>query len=208
MGLSLNVKKTECMVVSKKSLKPKCNLISKGEQSKQITKFKCLGYIITSDGKCTNEIRKRIPIAKDTFQKIKSVFTNRNIKMNTKIRVMKTYVWSVLLYGCECWTINKERERQLAAVEMWFIRRMMRISCREKKSNGAVLKDANSERSLIKTIRKRQLTFFGHICRHKGLEHLSITGKIEGKRSRGKQGTTFIESVNSWEESWVVTTTS
>ena len=57
-------------------------------------------------------------MAKDTFQKMKSIFTNRNIKMNTKIRVMKTYVWSVLLYGCECWTINKEMERKLAAVEM------------------------------------------------------------------------------------------
>ena len=130
---------------------------------------------------------KRIAMAKDTFQKMKSVFTNRNIKMNTKIRVMKTYVWSVLLYGYECWTINKEMERKLAAVEMWFIRRMMRISWTEKKSDESVLKDANLERSLIKTIRKRQLTFLGHICRHKGLEHLSITGKIEGKRSRGRQ---------------------
>ena len=164
MGLSLNVKKTECLVVSKKSLNPKCNLISKGEHIKQITKFKYLGYIITSDGKCTNEIRKRIAMAKDTFQKMKSVFTNRNIKMNTKIRVIKTYVWSVLLYACECWTINKEMERKLAAVEMWFIRRMMRISWTEKKSNDSVLTDANLERSLIKTIRKRQLTFLGHIC--------------------------------------------
>ncbi|GFO25476.1 eukaryotic translation initiation factor 3 subunit f [Plakobranchus ocellatus] len=81
---------------------------------------------------------------------------------------------------------------------MWFIRRMMRISWTEKKSNELVLKEANLERSLIKTIRHRQTQFLGHICRHKGLEHLAITGKIEGKRSRGRQRITFIENLKSW----------
>ena len=113
------------------------------------------------------------------------MFTYRNIKVNTKIRVMKTYILSVLLYGCEYWTLCKEMERKLAAVEIWFIRRVMRISWIEKKSNEAVLKDANLERSLIKAIRKRQLTFLGPNCRHKGLEHLSITGKIEGHAHLG-----------------------
>ncbi|GFO04706.1 retrovirus-related pol polyprotein line-1 [Plakobranchus ocellatus] len=69
MGLSLNVKKTECMVISKKSSNPKCNLVSKGEKIKQVTKFKHLGYLITSDGRCTSEISKRIAMAIDTFQK-------------------------------------------------------------------------------------------------------------------------------------------
>ncbi|GFO19860.1 eukaryotic translation initiation factor 3 subunit f [Plakobranchus ocellatus] len=67
-----------------------------------------------------------------------------------------------------------------------------------KKSNELVLKEANLERSLIKTIRQRQLQFLGHICRHKGLEHLAVTGKIEGKCSKGRQRITFIENFKSW----------
>ena len=198
MGLSLNVKKTECMVVSKKIINPKCNIFSKGEQIKQVKKFKYLGHLITSDGKCVNEITKRIAISKDAFQKMKSVLTNRNITMTTKLRVLKAYVWAVLLYGCECWTLNKETTRKLEAVEMWFLRRIMRISWTEKRTNDSILKEANIERSLIKTIRKRQLEFLGHICRKKDLEYLSITGKIEGRRSRGRQRTTYIESLRSW----------
>ena len=197
MGLSLNVKKTECMVVSKKSSNPRCSLVSKGEHIKQVTKFKYLGYLITSDGRCTTEIRKRIAMAKETFQKMKPILTNRNVTMTTKTRILKTYIWSVLLYGCECWTINKVMERKLEAAEMWFIRRMLRVSWTDKKTNEAVLKEANLERSLMKTLRQRQLKFLGHVCRHKGLEHLAITGKIEGKRSRGRQRITFIESLNS-----------
>ncbi|GFO28957.1 endonuclease-reverse transcriptase [Plakobranchus ocellatus] len=68
---------------------------------------------------------------------------------------------------------------------MWFIRRM-RISWTERKSNKQVLKEAYLERSLIKTIRQRQLRFLSHICRHKSLEHSAITEKIEDKRSRAK----------------------
>ena len=99
--------------------------------------------------------------------------------MTTKMRVIKSYVWSVLLYGCECWTITKDIENRLEAAEMWFIRRLRGTSWKEKKSNETVMKEANIERSLIKTFRKIQMQFVGHLCREKGLEHLSLTGKIE-----------------------------
>ncbi|GFN81468.1 craniofacial development protein 2 [Plakobranchus ocellatus] len=73
--------------MSKKSSNPKCNLVSKDEQIKQVTKFKYLGYLITSDGRCASEISKRIAMAKDTFQKMKPILANRNMSMTTKIRL-------------------------------------------------------------------------------------------------------------------------
>ena len=75
---------------------------------------------------------------------------------------------------------------------------MLKISWKEKKSNEAVLEDAETKRSLIKTIRKRQMEFLGHLNRHKDLEHLALTGKIEGKRSRGRKRLTYLESLNVW----------
>ena len=89
-------------------------------------------------------------------------------------------------------------KKKLEAAEMWFIRRMLRVSWTEKKTNDAVLDDAGVGRSLIKTIRKRQLQFLGHLNRAKGLEHLVLTGKIEGKRSRGRQRTKYLNSLNNW----------
>ena len=126
------------------------------------------------------------------------ILKNRNMSFSTKFRVLKTYVWSILLYGCESWTITTETRKRLEAAEMWFFRRMLRISWTEKRTNESILEETNQERSLINTIRKRQLKFLGHICRHRGLEFLSLTGKIEGKRSRGRQRITFLESLNSW----------
>ena len=62
------------------------------------------------------------------------ILKNRNISMTTKFRVLKTYVWSTLTYGCECWTITSDIEKKIEAAEMWFIRRMLRISWAEKKN--------------------------------------------------------------------------
>ena len=144
------------------------------------------------------EIKKRIAIAKDAFQKLSPILKNRSISMNTKFRVLKTHVWFVMVYGCECWTLTKDIEKRIEAAEMWFIRRMLRISWTDRKSNECVLQEANVQRSLIKTIRKRQLEFLGHVSRRKGLEYLSVTGKVEGKRGRGRQRMTFIDSLNFW----------
>ena len=94
---------------------------------------------------------------------------------------------STLTYGCECWTITSDIEKKIEAAEMWFIRRMLRISWTEKKPNVNVLREGNVQRSLLKTIRKRQMEFLGHVCRRRGLEFLSLTGKVEDKRDRGKQ---------------------
>ncbi|GFO36978.1 endonuclease-reverse transcriptase [Plakobranchus ocellatus] len=97
----------------------------KGEKIKQVTKFKHLGYLITSDRRRTSEISKRLATAKDTFQKKKPVLTKKNISMDTRITVMK--------YG-QCYYTEvsvgqyARKERELEAVEMWFIRRMMRSS--------------------------------------------------------------------------------
>ena len=192
LGLSLNVKKTECMVVYKKKNNPECKLFSKGEQIRQVQKFKYLGYTLTS------KIKKRIAIAKASFQKMSTILKNRNISFSTKLRVLKTYVWSILLYGCETWTITAEIKKNLEAAEMWFYRRMLRISWKEKRTNESILEETNQERSLINTISERQLKFLGHICRHKGLEFLSLTGKIEGTRSRGRQRITFLDSLSSF----------
>ena len=156
-GLQLNAKKTECMVISKQSDIPVCNILCKGERIKQVDTFKYFGFTITPDARCDTEIKKRIDLSKDTFTKMKSIFTNRNIKAYTKINTLKAYIWSILLYGCECWTLTKDLERRLEAAEMWYTRRTMRTPWTEKKSNEVVMEMAGYKRSLLKTIRKRQL---------------------------------------------------
>ena len=72
------------------------------------------------------------------------------------------------------------------------------MSWTEHITNREVLRKAGSERSLLNTIRKQQLKFLGHIMRKEGLENLTLTGQIEGKRSRGRQRLIYLEGLNNW----------
>ena len=90
------------MVISKQSDVPVCDILCKGDRIKQVDTCKYLGFIITPDARCDTEIKKRIALSKDTFSKMKSIFTNRNIKVYTKINTLKAYIWSTLPYGCGC----------------------------------------------------------------------------------------------------------
>ncbi|GFO46727.1 hypothetical protein PoB_007323200 [Plakobranchus ocellatus] len=68
------------------------------------------------------------------------------------------------------------------------------------KSNFIALpkKPANKRRSLVRTIRKRQATFLGHVIRRAKLKHLVTTGKFEGKRSRGRQREKIMDGLATW----------
>jgi len=154
--------------------------------------------MITTDGKCDQEIRKRIGLAKAAFEKLGSILKNNRVSMNTRLRVLNCYVLSILTYGSECWTISQRMEKQIEAAEMWFLRRMLRISWTERMSNQEVLEKARTERFIIKLIRKRQLEFLGHIMRKGELENLSVTAKINGRHDRGRQRLTYIASLSKW----------
>ena len=137
-------------------------------------------------------------MAKDAFQKLGKILKDRKMSMDTKMRVLDCYVNSTLTYGSEYWTISTQMEGRLKAVETWFLRRMFRISRMDHITNKEVLRRAGRERSLVKSIRKRQLQFLEHIMRKERLENLTLTGRIEGKRSRGRQRLTYLGSLSKW----------
>ena len=96
------------------------------------------------------------------------------------------------MYGCEAWTISETMKKQLKAAEMWFLRRMMKISWIKKVTNEKVLRKAQTERQVMKQIVKRQYSFLGHILGKGGIEYQVVAGKVEGKRDRGRQRQTFL----------------
>jgi len=93
-------------------------------------------------------------------------------------------------------TISETMKERLRAVEMWFLRRMLKISWTEKKSNLEVRRAAGVQRTLVKTIRQGQLDFFGHVMRRQGKEVLVVTGKVEGRRARGRQRQKYLDSLS------------
>ena len=198
MGLSLNSEKTEIMVVSKKNITPDCKIEVDGKILKQVKKFKYLGTFVTSDGRSDTEIKCRIGQSKKAFNNMKNIFKDRNISMELKLRLLQCYIEPILLYGSEAWTITKEMYKRIEATEMWFIRRMLRVSWTERKRNEEVLIEAGYTRSLMKKLETRKARFFGHVIRRDGLENLVATGRIDGKRAPGRQRTKILDDLTKW----------
>ena len=92
------------------------------------------------DGKSEGEIRSRIGLAKNAFSKRYKLLTNKNISLKTRLRLTKCYVWSLLTYACDIWTLSKQMEAKIEAFEMWSYRRITKISWKEMKGNAEVLK--------------------------------------------------------------------
>src|SRR5688572_10031804 len=99
-------------------------------------------------------------MAKEKFYKLTNIFHNHNIRLSTKLNVLNTYVCSILLYASECWTMSAAMTKRLEAVEMWFYRRILRISYTKHITKEEVLNRMGTSSKLIITVRSRQMSFF------------------------------------------------
>ena len=86
------------------------------EKLEQVTQYRYLGSWVTEDGKCDLEVKARIGMAKDAFWKYKELLKG-NIGLQTKKRILHCYVYSVLKYVCESWTMNLIQ--RINAFEQW-----------------------------------------------------------------------------------------
>ena len=99
------------------------------------------------------------------------------------------------MYGCESWNINKECRKKLEAMEMRIWRRILKIPWTQRVKNEEVLRRVQSKRELMTTIYQRQLKFMGHIERKQGLELICMTGKLEGRRMKGRPRKKYLDGV-------------
>ena len=104
-------------------------------------------------------------------------------------------VFSVVMYGCESWTIKRAKHQRIDAFELQCWRRFLRVPWTAKKSNQSILKEINPEYSLEGLMLKLKLQYFGHLMlRTNSLEKILMLGKIEGRR-RGQQRMRWLDGI-------------
>ena len=121
-----------------------------------------------------------------------SIFKSRDITLPTNVRLVKTMVFPVVMYGCESWTVKKAECQRTDAFELWCWRRLLRVPWTARRSNQPILK-INPGISLEGMMLKLKLQFFVHLMRRvDSLEKTLMLGGTEGRRRRGQEekGTT------------------
>ncbi len=80
---------------------------------------------------------------------------------------MKVLVWTTVTYGAEGWTLKSEEKKEIQAAEMWFHRRLLNVTYKDRKTNVSVLQDLNTERQLFGQVVKRKLTYLDMLAERK-----------------------------------------
>lgn len=199
MGLNINVAKTKFMVFSRQPYL-NASLEVNGQNIERVSSFKYLGCYITEQLDPEKEVRCRIESARATFKKMRSLFCNDSLNLKLRQRMIKCYIWSVLLYGAEVWTLKAATINRLEAFEMWLHRRMLKIPWVALQRNEAVLDRANTVRELLTTVKCRKLAYLGHVLRGNRYRILQLImkGKIEGRRGVGRKQISWLKNIRDW----------
>ena len=101
-GLKLNIQKTKIMTSS-----PITSWQIDGETMETVRDFIYLGSRITADGDCNHEIKRCLLLGRKAMTNLDSMLKSRDITLPTKVHMAKAMVFSVVMYGCQSWTIKK-----------------------------------------------------------------------------------------------------
>ena len=127
--------------------------------------------------------------------KLDTILKSRDTTLSTKVHLVKAMVFSVVMYGCESWTIRKAERRRIDAFELWCWRRLLRVPWTARRSSQSILK-ISPGCSLEGLMLKLKLQYFGHLMwRADSFEKTLVLGKIEGRRRRGQQRMSWLDGI-------------
>ena len=119
-----------------------------GETVETVTYFIFLGSKITAHGDWSYEIKRCLLLGSKVMTQLDSILKSRDITLPTKVHLVKAMVFSVVMYGCESWSIKKAECWRIDAFELWCWRKLLRVPWTARRSNQSILKEISPEYSL------------------------------------------------------------
>ena len=151
-------------------------------------RFIVLDSTITADGDCSHEIKRCLLLGRKVMTNLDNLLNSRHITLPTKVHLVNSMVFPVVMYGCESWTVKKAEHRRIDAFELWRWRRLLRVPWTARRSNQSILKEISPGCSLEGMMLQLKLQYFGHLMRRvDSLEKTLMLGGIGGKKRRGRQ---------------------
>ena len=140
------------------------------EKVEAMTDFFPLGSKIPVDDDFSHEIRRSLFPGRKAMTNLASVAKSRNSTFLIKVHVLisKAVVFTLVMYGCERWTIKNAERQRTYALQLWCWRRFLRVLWTARRSNQSVLKEINPEYSLEGLMLKLKLQYFGQTLRASG----------------------------------------
>ena len=158
VGLKLNIQKTKIMASG-----PITSWQIDGATVETMADFIFWGSKITIDDDCSHEIKRRLLLGRKVMTNLDNIFKSRDVTLPTKVHLVKSMVFPVVMYGYESWTVKKAEHRRIDAFELWCWRRLLRVPWTAKRSNQSILKEISPGCSLKGLMLKLKLHYFAHL---------------------------------------------
>ena len=134
-----------------------------GETMETVIDYIFLGSKITAAGDCSHEINKHLLLGRKALTNLDSVLESRDITLPTKVHIIKSMVFPVVMYGCESCTTKKSECWRTDTFKSRNQRRLLRVPWAAMRSNQSILKQISPEYSLEGLMLKLKLQYFGHL---------------------------------------------
>ena len=188
VGLKLSIQKTKIMASGP--------ITSREIDGETVSDFIFWGSKITADGDSSHEIKRRLLLGRKVMTNLDSILKSRDITLPTKVRLVKTMVFPVVMNGCESWTVKKDECRRIDAFKLWCWRRLLRVPWTARRSSQSILKEISPGCSLKGLMLKLKLQYFGHLMRRfDSLEKTLMLGRNGDRRRRGRQRMRWLDGI-------------
>jgi hypothetical protein len=170
IGLEVNSEKTKEMFMSCHQTAGQSNETVANKSFERVAKFKYMGATLTDQNCIHEEIRSRLNSGNACFLAVQNLLSSHLLSRNVKIRIYKTIILPVILYGCETRSLTLREEHRLRVVENRVLRRIFGPKTDEvtrgwRKLHNEKLHGLYSSPSIIRVIKARRMRWVGHVAR-------------------------------------------
>ena len=159
----------------------------------RVEQFKYLGTTLTNQNSIQEEIKSRLKLGNACYYSVQNLLSSSLLSKTLKIKIYRTIILPVVLYGCETWSLTMREERRLRVFENRVLRRVFgpkrdEVTGEWRKLHNEELRDLYSLPNIVRVVKSRRMRWAGHVARMgegRGV-HRVLVGKPEGKRPLGR----------------------
>jgi hypothetical protein len=167
-----------------------------------VSQFKYLGTTVTNQNLIQEEFKRRLNSGNACYHSVQTLLSSRLLSKSLKIRIYKTIILPVVLYGCETWSLILREEHRLRVFENRVWRRIYgprrdEVTVDWRKLRNEEFRNLYSSSSIIRIIKSRRMRLAGHVARmgEKRNAYRLLVGKPEGKRPLGRPRRRWVDNI-------------
>jgi len=192
--MEVSADKTKCMIMSRDQKAGRIhNVRNDNSTFERMEEFRCLGTTLTHQNSIAEEIKSRLRSGSACYHSVQNLFSSRLLSRYLKIKIYRTIILPVVLYGCETWSLTLREKMKLGVFENMVLRRIFgprrdEVTGEWRRLHNEELTDFYSSPNIVRVIKSRRMRWVRHVARMG--EERGCVGSWWGNRREGTNGET------------------